>query len=70
MTLSTIMNKGYRLRAWTINKSRGERRIVVKLSKTVRGIERFYVVHSPQVETILSDVEFTEPVMILEEVRK
>ena len=62
MTLKTMMENGYKLRAWMIKKSRGENYVVVKLSR--RG--RFYVVHSPQVETILSDVEFTEPVLLRE----
>ena len=63
MTLKTMMEKGYKLRAWAMKKSHGENYIIVKLSK--RG--RFYVVHSPQVETILSDVEFTEPVLLIQE---
>ena len=62
MTLKNLTDKGYKLRAWMIKKSRGERRVVVKLSR----YGRFYVVHSPQVETILSDVEFTEPVLLKE----
>ena len=62
MTLKTMIDKGYKLRAWMMKKSHGENYIIVKLSK--RG--RFYAVHSPQVETILSDVEFTEPVLLKE----
>lgn len=64
MKLSEMIKKGYKLRAWAIKKARGERRVVVKLSRATKHGERFYVVHSPQVETILSDVEFTEPVMV------
>ena len=60
MTLKTMIDKGYKLRAWVMKKSHGETHVAVKLSK--RG--RFYVAHSPQVETILSDVEFTEPVLL------
>ena len=69
MKLQEMIEKGYKLRAWAAVKNRGEARIAVKLSKTTSRGERFYVVHSPQVETILSDVEFTEPV-ILKEGRK
>ena len=64
MKLQTMIKRGYKLRAWMIKKARGERRIVVKLSKMTKDGERFYVVHSPQVETVLADVEFTEPVMV------
>jgi hypothetical protein len=64
MKIQEMIHKGFKLRAWMMKKSRGECRVVVKLSKkTIRG-ERYYVVHSPQVETILSDVEFTEPVLL------
>lgn len=67
MKLSELMKKGYKLRAWAMKKLHGERHIAVKLSKkNILGKERFYVVHSPQVETILSDVEFTEPVLLKE----
>ena len=66
MKLQEMIEKGYKLRAWTVQKAENNeiRRIAVKLSKTVKGRERFYVVHSPQVATILSDVEFTEPVIL------
>ena len=64
MKLQEMINNNYKLRAWVMKKSRGEHYIAVKLFKiTTRG-ERFYVVHSPQVETILSDVEFTEPILL------
>jgi hypothetical protein len=64
MKLEAMMEKGYKLRVWSISKTHGERRIAVKLSRTTSHGERFYMVHSPQVETILSDVEFTEPILI------
>ena len=65
MKLSEMIEKGYKLRAWYLRKAKGEeRRVVVKLSKVTKRGERFYVVHSPQVETVLADVEFTEPVMV------
>lgn len=66
MTLRTIMNNGYKLRAWAIKKSRGEIRIAVKLSKITSRGERFYVAHSPQIDKILSDVEFTAPILLKE----
>jgi hypothetical protein len=69
MKLKEMIDKGYTLRAWVMTGVHGERRIAVKLSKTFSFGERFYVVHSPQVETVLSDVEFTEPVE-LKEVKK
>ena len=64
MTLKTMVDNGYKLRAWAMVKARGEHRITVKLSKMTSHGERFYAVHSPQVETILSEVEFTEPVLL------
>ena len=66
MKLKEMIKKGYRLRGWALIQTREEKRITVKLSKSVSKKERFYVVHSPQVETILSDVEFTEPVLLKE----
>ena len=63
MKLQELMDNGYVLRAWIMKRARGESRIVVKLGKkNKRGKELFYLVHSPHVETILSQVEFTEPV--------
>ena len=63
MKLLAIMNEGYALRAWTMKCIRGEWRIAVKLcKKTKRGEERFYIVHSPISDAILSEAEFTEPV--------
>ena len=62
MKLQEMMDKGYTLRAWAIKRVRSESHVAVKLSKTTKRGERFYIVHSPQVETILSDVEFTEPI--------
>jgi hypothetical protein len=66
MTLKTMIEKGYKLCAWAMKKSRSENHIIVKLSK--HG--RFYEVHSPQVGTILSEVEFTEPVLLKEVVKE
>jgi hypothetical protein len=69
VTLKTMIDNGFKLRAWFVKKVRGESYIAVKLSKiTARG-ERFYVAHSPQVETILSDVEFTEPLPLKDTAR-
>ena len=63
MKLRAMMNEGYTLRAWTMKRARGEWRIVVKLGKTMKnGKERFFVVHSPISEAILSEAEFTLPV--------
>jgi len=66
MKLIEMIKRGYKLRAWFETKVRGESRIAVKLSKVTSRGERFYVVHSPHVGTILSDVEFTEPVLLKE----
>jgi hypothetical protein len=69
MKLKEMMQKGFKLRAWSMKKVRGECFIAVKLSKKTPAREWFYVAHSPQVETILSDVEFTEPVLLKEAVK-
>jgi len=60
MKLQEMINQGYALRGWALKTVRGERRVVVKLKRH----ERTYVTHSPFVDTKLSDVEFTEPVMV------
>jgi hypothetical protein len=70
MKLKEMIDKGYALRAWVMTGVHGERRIAVKLSKKTPRGDRFYVVHSPQVETVLSDVEFTEPVELKETKRR
>jgi hypothetical protein len=62
MKLQTMIDNGFALRAWAMKRVRNEYHIAVKLSKMTKRGERFYIVHSPHVETILSDVEFTEPV--------
>lgn len=64
MKLMEMIEQGFSLRAWAMKTIRGERRVVVKLSKKTTHGERFYVVHSPHVETILADVEFTEPILL------
>ena len=63
MKLRAMMNDGYTLRAWTMKRIRGEWRIAVKLGKTMKnGKERFFVVHSPIGNAILSEAEYTAPV--------
>lgn len=64
MKLTEMIEQGYDLRAWAMKTIRGERRVVVKLSKKTTNGLRYYVVHSPHVGTILADVEFTEPVRL------
>ena len=66
MKLIEMIEQGFSPRAWAMKTIRGERRVIVKLSKKTTNGTRFYVVHSPHVETILSDVEFTEPVLVKE----
>lgn len=58
MKLQELTDQGYKLRAWMIATIRGERRIVLKLKRN----KKLYVAHSPFVDTVVSDVEFTEPV--------
>ena len=64
MTLKEIVKRGYKLQAWTMRKSRGQHFIAIKLSRMTERGERFYEVHSPQVETVLADVEFTAPELL------
>jgi hypothetical protein len=68
MTLKKLMDEGYALRAWALIKAANsnDRHIAVKLSKETPDGIRFYVVHSPHIETVLADVEFTEPVLLKE----
>ncbi len=74
MKLTEMIEQGFQPCAWAMQSFRGERYVTVKLSKTTTNGKRFYVVHSPQVETILADVEltiladveFTEPVLLKE----
>lgn len=62
MKLQEILNQGYVIRAWSFVTLRSGRYIAVKLiKKTSRG-EKSYVAYSPQVDTILADVEFITPV--------
>ena len=70
MKLQEMIKQGYGLRAWAMKTIRGERHVVVKLSKKITNGERFYVVHSPQVGTILSDVEFTDPTLLKRGVKR
>lgn len=60
MKLQELTDQGYALRAWMISTVRGERRIVLKLRRN----ERVYLAHSPFVDTVLTDVEFTEPTLL------
>jgi hypothetical protein len=66
MKLQTMIEQGYNLRSWAYKTIRGERRVVVNLSKKWARGEKFYIVHSPHVDTILSDAEFTEPILLKE----
>ena len=50
--------------AWAIKTIRGERYVMVKLGKKTPRGEKLYVAHSPQMDTALKDVEFTEPVLL------
>lgn len=64
MKLQAMIEAGFVLKAWAIKRYRGDRRLVVKLSKqTVRG-EKFYVVHTPYTDSMWSGLEFTEPVLL------
>jgi hypothetical protein len=71
MKLQEIINQGFTICGWNIkNDPRGERRVVFKLvKKTPRG-KKFYVVHTPQLDTTLKSItelhnmEFTEPVLL------
>ena len=65
MKLQEMMEQGYTLQAWVIeNDPRGERRIMVQLSKKTRRGEKLYIVHAPATERMFQDVEFTEPVLL------
>ena len=65
MKLQEMMEQGYTLQAWVIeNDPRGERRIMVQLSKKTRRGEKLYIVHAPATEQILRNVEFTAPILI------
>lgn len=60
MKLQEMIDQGYALRGWMLTSIRGERRTVVKLE---RG-KKFYAAHSPAVDTAVSNVEFTEPILL------
>lgn len=60
MKLQELMDQGYALRGWMVTTIREERRIVLNLKRN----EKLYVAHSPFVDTVVSDVEFTEPVRV------
>lgn len=64
MKLQAMMEQGYRLCAWTISANRGERRVVLKLSKKTSRGEKFYVAHSPYRGSAVTGYEFTEPVLL------
>jgi len=64
MKLQAIMDQGYTLCAWAIKTIRGERYVMVKLSKKTPRGKKFYVTHSPQLDVVLKNVEFSEPVLI------
>ena len=64
MKLQEIMDQGYTLRAWALRTIRSERYIMVKLSKKTASGERFYVTHSPQIDTVLKNTEFAAPALI------
>jgi hypothetical protein len=58
------MEQGFTLCAWAIKTIRGERYVMVKISKKTPHGEKFYVAHSPQLDVVLKNVEFTEPALI------
>ena len=61
MKLQEIMNQGFAVCGWTIKSDpRGERRVVLKLRKKITHDVKFYVAHSPQLDTAIKEVEFTE----------
>ncbi len=60
MKLLEILNKDYELRGWMLRMIRGERRVVLYLKRDKKS----YVAHSPFVDKKLSDVEFTEPILV------
>jgi len=60
MKLLELLDQGYKLRGWAMRTIRGEHRLIVKLERH----DRVFVAHSPFVETVVSDVEFTEPVPV------
>lgn len=65
MKLHEIMEQGFILRAWTVKRdTRGERRVVLKLSKKTSRGERFYAAHSPRLGVKLAYAEFTAPVLV------
>ena len=64
MKLQELMDRDYTLCAWAIKTIRGERYVMVKLSKKTPHGEKFYVAHSPQLDVVLKNVEFTEPALI------
>jgi len=64
MKLQEIQDQGFTLCAWAIKTIRYDRYIMVKLSKKTPRGEKLYVAHSPQMDTALKDVEFTEPVLL------
>jgi hypothetical protein len=64
MKLQEIIDRGYTLCAWAIKTIRYERYVMVKLSKKTPHGEKFYVAHSPQLDVVLKNVEFTEPVLL------
>ncbi|MFA5413832.1 MAG: hypothetical protein WC348_04865 [Patescibacteria group bacterium] len=64
MRLQEIMEQGFTLCAWAIKTIRGERYVMVKISKKTPHGEKFYVAHSPQLDVVLKNVEFTEPALI------
>jgi len=64
MKLQEIQDQGFTLCAWAIKTIRGERYVMVKLGKKTPRGEKLYVAHSPQMDTALKDVEFTEPVLL------
>jgi len=64
MKLQEIMEQGFTLKAWAIKTIRYERYIMVKLSKKTPRGEKFYVAHSPHLDTVLKNTEFTAPALI------
>ena len=64
MKLQDIVNNGFTIQAWSMSGLAGRRHVVLKLSKKTSRGERFYVAHSPHIDTVLANVEFSAPVLV------
>ena len=64
MTLQTLQNNGYTLKAWSIATIRNERRITVSLTKSVKKNVYHYVTSCLCSSTPLKETIFLEPILI------